>query len=133
MATDVDLGTTHDDHGPPRAVSVGLAFFGAFLSLLAWLGAHSSCGGDGTVAIGSPGVHQSGLCRRLDLPGAPTSPDAIILTLALVGAVVACVLLAEWRQSKWQAFGAGLAALAIGSLGLFFAVTATDVTFVGAG
>lgn len=129
----VDSITARDDHGPPRAVSVSVALFGAFLSLLAWLGAYSSCGGDGTVTIGSPGVHQSGLCRRLDLPGAPTSSDAIILTFALVVALLACVVLAEWRGSRWQAFAAGMAAVAIGCICLVLAVVAADVTFVGAG
>lgn len=114
-----------------RTVSVCLALFGELLLVGAWFGANYSCNGDGTVVIGSPAVHQSAVCRHLDLPGLPTTPGSIILTFAVFAAAWACVLLAVRLASRWRALGAGLAGLGIGCFGFYVAVAWADVTFSG--
>lgn len=114
-----------------RTVSVCLALFGELLLVGAWFGANYSCNGDGTVVIGSPAVHQSAVCRHLDLPGLPTTPESIILTFAVFAAAWGCVLLAVRLASRWRALGAGLAGLGIGCFGFYVAVAWADVTFSG--
>ena len=117
--------------GPRRGVSLGLAVFGGWLVLPAWWLADHLCAGDGTVVIGTHAVHQEALCRRLDLPGLPTTLASALCLLALVGAAVVCVVHAARLRPGWRAFGAGLAGLAIGCLSVYAALTATNVTFDG--
>ena len=124
-------GTRADSvRGPRRGVGLGLAVFGAWLVLPAWWVADEFCGGEGTVVIGSPEVHQDALCRRFDLPGLPTTLASAFCLLALVAAAVACIVLAARLRPGWTAFGAGLAGLAIGCLSIYLAWTA-NVTFDG--
>lgn len=109
-------------------------FIGCGLFVFASVGADWNCAGDGTVELGSPGVTQSAACRTMSLPGLPDTFTSVVIGGALVLSLLGCIVVTLRRSASHRAaLTAGLLALCIGVASLATAITATGVTFVGAG